>query len=111
MELVDPRLGSKFNKEEAMRMIRIALLCANPSPVLRPSMSNVVSMLKGDISVKKLDASAGNYVDDFFKFQAIRDQEYERQMSNFTGESESTTPILSFDEINMASSSSISARM
>jgi hypothetical protein len=27
MELVDPNLGSEFNKEEAIRMIKVALLC------------------------------------------------------------------------------------
>jgi hypothetical protein len=47
MELVDPKLGSEFNKEEAIRMIKVALLCTNPSPALRPTMSAVVSMLEG----------------------------------------------------------------
>ena len=36
MELVDPELESGFHKEEALRMIKVALLCTNPSPVLRP---------------------------------------------------------------------------
>jgi hypothetical protein len=44
MELVDPKLGSEFNKEEAIRMIKVALLCTNPSPALRPTMSAVVSV-------------------------------------------------------------------
>lgn len=48
MDLVDPRLsGSEFNKEEAMLMINVSLLCTNASPTLRPSMSAVVSMLEG----------------------------------------------------------------
>ncbi|KAK9048336.1 hypothetical protein SSX86_032701 [Deinandra increscens subsp. villosa] len=37
-DLVDPRLGSDFNKEEAVRMMNIALLCTNQSPALRPTM-------------------------------------------------------------------------
>lgn len=45
MDLVDPKLGSNLNKEKAMRMIKVALLCTNPSPTLRPTMSAVVSML------------------------------------------------------------------
>ncbi|KAK9936666.1 hypothetical protein M0R45_013495 [Rubus argutus] len=36
MELVDPRLGSDFTKEEAIRMVKVALLCTNSSPSLRP---------------------------------------------------------------------------
>lgn len=47
LELVDPTLGSSYSSEEAMRMLELALLCTNPSPTLRPSMSSVVSMLEG----------------------------------------------------------------
>ncbi|KAG5551505.1 hypothetical protein RHGRI_009802 [Rhododendron griersonianum] len=46
MELVDPRLGSDFNKIEATVMMNVALLCANTSPAVRPAMSSVVSMLE-----------------------------------------------------------------
>ncbi|KAK4344050.1 hypothetical protein RND71_037144 [Anisodus tanguticus] len=52
LELVDPRLGSSCSKKEAMRMINLALLCTNPSPTLRPSMSSVVSMLEGKLPVQ-----------------------------------------------------------
>ncbi|KAF7145626.1 hypothetical protein RHSIM_Rhsim04G0036100 [Rhododendron simsii] len=47
MELVDPKLGSDFNKIEVTVMINVALLCANVLPVVRPAMSSVVSMLEG----------------------------------------------------------------
>ncbi|KAI7731219.1 hypothetical protein M8C21_002675, partial [Ambrosia artemisiifolia] len=47
MELVDPRLGSDFNKMEAARMFEVAILCTNQSPTLRPTMSEVVNMLEG----------------------------------------------------------------
>ncbi|KAI6689611.1 hypothetical protein NL676_026439 [Syzygium grande] len=47
LELMDPHLGSDYSKEEAMRMLNLALLCTNPSPTLRPPMSSVVSMLEG----------------------------------------------------------------
>ncbi|GMN64451.1 hypothetical protein TIFTF001_033521 [Ficus carica] len=50
LELVDPSLGSEYSKEEVMTMLNIALLCTNPSPTLRPTMSTVVSMLEGKIS-------------------------------------------------------------
>ncbi|CAA3012107.1 probable LRR receptor-like serine threonine-kinase At1g53430 [Olea europaea subsp. europaea] len=52
LDLVDPTLGSKYSEEEAMRMLNLALLCTNPSPTLRPSMSSVVSMLEGKIPVQ-----------------------------------------------------------
>ncbi|KAG6737303.1 hypothetical protein POTOM_058817 [Populus tomentosa] len=54
MEMVDPRLGSEFNKKEVVRMINVALLCTNQSPALRPTMSTVVSMLEGKTDVEEL---------------------------------------------------------
>ena len=54
MELVDPRLGSNFNKEEVILTIHVALLCTNASPTIRPSMSTVVSMLEGRVVNKEL---------------------------------------------------------
>ncbi|XP_039162723.1 probable LRR receptor-like serine/threonine-protein kinase At1g53430, partial [Eucalyptus grandis] len=47
LELMDPRLGSYYSEEEAMRILNLALLCTNPTPTLRPPMSSVVSMLEG----------------------------------------------------------------
>ncbi|KAL2496549.1 putative LRR receptor-like serine/threonine-protein kinase [Forsythia ovata] len=52
LDLVDPILGSNYSEEEAMLMLNLALLCTNPSPSLRPSMSSVVSMLQGKIPVQ-----------------------------------------------------------
>ncbi|KAB5511939.1 hypothetical protein DKX38_028967 [Salix brachista] len=54
MEMVDPRLGSAFNKKEVVRMINVALLCTNQSPALRPTMSIEVSMLEGKTYVEEL---------------------------------------------------------
>lgn len=52
LELLDPELGSDYSKEEALRLLDIALLCTNPSPSLRPSMSSVTSMIDGKIPVQ-----------------------------------------------------------
>ncbi|KAB5511955.1 hypothetical protein DKX38_028983 [Salix brachista] len=54
LEMVDPRLGSAFNKKEVVRMVNVALLCTNQSPALRPTMSTVVSMLEGETDVEEL---------------------------------------------------------
>ncbi|KAM1101456.1 hypothetical protein ACFX2B_007739 [Malus domestica] len=52
LELVDPDLGSNYSKTEAMTMLNLALVCTNPSPTLRPTMSSVVSMLEGKTPVQ-----------------------------------------------------------
>lgn len=54
MELIDPRLGSDYNKEEVMLAINVALLCSNVVAADRPSMSSVVSMLEGRDAVQEL---------------------------------------------------------
>ncbi|XP_065620245.1 probable LRR receptor-like serine/threonine-protein kinase At1g07650 isoform X2 [Quercus suber] len=59
LELVDPGLGSEYTTEEAMVMLNVALLCTNASPTLRPTMSQVVSMLEGRTAVKELLSDPG----------------------------------------------------
>ncbi|XP_062095694.1 probable leucine-rich repeat receptor-like serine/threonine-protein kinase At3g14840 isoform X2 [Humulus lupulus] len=70
MELVDPKLGSKFKKEEAKRMIKVALLCTNPSPSVRPTMSVAVSMLEGRALIPELSLYSSVHGDQS-RFQAL----------------------------------------
>ncbi|XP_075661405.1 putative LRR receptor-like serine/threonine-protein kinase At1g53430 isoform X2 [Castanea sativa] len=68
LELVDPRLGSSYSPEEAMRMLSLGLLCTNPSPTLRPSMSSVVSMIEGKCAVQApIIKRSETYLDPRFK--------------------------------------------
>ncbi|KAJ9690896.1 hypothetical protein PVL29_013179 [Vitis rotundifolia] len=72
MELVDQKLGSEFNKKEAERMIKVALLCTNASPSLRPNMSEAVSMLEGITTIPDAIPEACSYSEDL-RFKAIRE--------------------------------------
>lgn len=83
MDLVDPKLGSNFNKEEAMRMTKVALVCTNPSPALRPTMSAVVSMLEGKLGLEGLVNDPRIYGDDF-RFIALREKYDELQLQSST---------------------------
>ncbi|KAH7568689.1 hypothetical protein JRO89_XS06G0032800 [Xanthoceras sorbifolium] len=73
MELVDQNLEFEFDKVEAERMIKVALLCANASPSLRPTTSEVVNMLEGTTPLPDTIPEAGNYSEDM-KFKALRDK-------------------------------------
>ena len=64
MDVVDPKLQSEFNKEEAERMIKLALLCTNASPSLRPAMSEVASMLEGQASIPEMISDPSIYGED-----------------------------------------------
>ncbi|RWR96285.1 putative leucine-rich repeat receptor-like serine/threonine-protein kinase isoform X1 [Cinnamomum micranthum f. kanehirae] len=71
LELVDPKLGSEFNKEEAIGMINIALLCTSTSSPLRPTMSSVVSMLEGRTVVQS-HISEPNLSTNYWNNKSIR---------------------------------------
>ena len=55
---------SEYNEEEVKRVIGIALLCTQTSPMLRPSMSRVVAMLSGDVVVSAVTTRPG-YLNDW----------------------------------------------
>ncbi|XP_011002048.1 PREDICTED: probable LRR receptor-like serine/threonine-protein kinase At1g29720 isoform X5 [Populus euphratica] len=80
MEIVDPKLQSEFNKEEAERMIKAALLCTNASPSIRPAMSEVVSMLEGQTSIPEVTSDPSIYGDELHSkrvkghYQQVTDQ-------------------------------------
>lgn len=59
LELVDPNLGSEYSSKEAIAMLNVALLCTNASPTLRPTMSQVVSMLEGRTDIQELLSDPG----------------------------------------------------
>ncbi|KAK4275517.1 hypothetical protein QN277_018588 [Acacia crassicarpa] len=73
IELVDPELGSEYSREEAMVILNVALLCTNASPALRPTMSQVLSMLEGRSNTQELlpdDPGHDGAVN--FKYEALR---------------------------------------
>ncbi|KAK1382121.1 putative LRR receptor-like serine/threonine-protein kinase [Heracleum sosnowskyi] len=110
LELVDPRLGSDYHKEEAMRMIQVALLCITPTPALRPIMSSVLAMLQGDIRIQDLNVEDPNmHGEDHYKFQALRDKYNDKlKRSKSSSQSQSEIPIASSVNVNDASSSTMS---
>ncbi|KAK8592444.1 hypothetical protein V6N13_063022 [Hibiscus sabdariffa] len=73
MELVDSRLETEFNEEEAIRMMKVALLCTNPSPAPRPIMSEVVNMLEGRTPVPEVTMDLSIFRDEE-RFGALREQ-------------------------------------
>ncbi|KAJ0016427.1 hypothetical protein Pint_10271 [Pistacia integerrima] len=65
MKILDPKLEYKFDKEEAERMVKVALLCCNASPTLRATMSEVVSMLESQTISQEVISDPSIYGSDF----------------------------------------------
>ncbi|GKU94339.1 hypothetical protein SLEP1_g7843 [Rubroshorea leprosula] len=106
LELVDAKLGTELNTAEAVGMIKVALLCTNVSPALRPKMSEVVGMLEGksDIPDPALDASC--YSDDL-RFKLIRDHHLSMSRSQSIGGSSAPQRSTSQGSRNQSSSASV----
>ncbi|XP_013597279.1 PREDICTED: probable LRR receptor-like serine/threonine-protein kinase At1g29720 isoform X3 [Brassica oleracea var. oleracea] len=65
MDIIDPVLEGDFNRKEAERMIKVSLVCTNSSPLLRPTMSEVVQMLEGEIEITQVLSDPGLYEHNF----------------------------------------------
>ncbi|WJX72499.1 hypothetical protein P8452_56378 [Trifolium repens] len=104
MELVDRRLGSDFNKKEAMVMINVGLLCTNVTSTLRPSMSSVVSMLEGRTVVPEFVSGSSEVMDEK-KLEVMRQHYHQIEESTIT-KSQTQSQSLSIDGPWTASSSS-----
>ncbi|KAJ8762036.1 hypothetical protein K2173_006638 [Erythroxylum novogranatense] len=85
IDLLDETLQLEFNEEEADQMLKIALMCTNASSTLRPTMSEVVSMLEGRMAIPDTIPESSSYTEDL-RFKAIRDlRQHERsQVSSGT---------------------------
>ncbi|KAK8581277.1 hypothetical protein V6N12_071507 [Hibiscus sabdariffa] len=60
-EVADPRLNGKYVEEELKRVVLVALVCADNRPEKRPTMLEVVELLKGE-SKQKLSEVENNDV-------------------------------------------------
>ncbi|KAL9368371.1 hypothetical protein Peur_039570 [Populus x canadensis] len=51
-ELADPKLNGKYDEEELRRVVYVSLVCARTQPERRPTMLDVVELLKGESKEK-----------------------------------------------------------
>ncbi|GLT88875.1 hypothetical protein SLE2022_068840 [Rubroshorea leprosula] len=57
LHLVDPMLNGSFYEKEAVRLIKVGLLCVQEKSGLRPHMSTVIKMMNGEINVDEMQVS------------------------------------------------------
>ncbi|XP_076943672.1 putative LRR receptor-like serine/threonine-protein kinase RFK1 [Bidens hawaiensis] len=85
-ELFDKRLEDKINKVEAETVVKVAILCTNGSSSMRPTMSEVVSMLEGRTPVPDPSPPAlGSFED--LRFQTMRGSLEENSRSQYSASS------------------------
>ncbi|KAK3431118.1 hypothetical protein EUGRSUZ_E02840 [Eucalyptus grandis] len=83
MRLVNEKLKAEVNEEEAKIVVKVALLCTNASPSLRPMMSEVVNMLEGKMAIPDVILESSTYCEDL-RFKAMRDLRKHGQQQSYT---------------------------
>ncbi|KAJ7981877.1 LRR receptor-like kinase [Quillaja saponaria] len=80
-----------------MVMINVALLCANASQALRPTMSSVVSMLEGNSAVREVVLDTSELMDEK-KLESMRKYYLQKvENDNDENENENETRSLTID--------------
>lgn len=64
LQLVDPVLRGDFPTEEAVRFLKVGLLCVQETSKLRPHMSKAIKMLKNKNGTKHFRISQPRFVAD-----------------------------------------------
>ncbi|KAK9943887.1 hypothetical protein M0R45_009478 [Rubus argutus] len=60
VDLVDKNLSTKYDAKQAIIILNLAVKCTSISPTLRPTMSEVVSVLVGDKKIEEICSLAPN---------------------------------------------------
>ncbi|XVE96716.1 hypothetical protein REPUB_Repub02eG0247000 [Reevesia pubescens] len=69
LQLVDPVLGMNYPEEEAVRFIKVGLLCVQETTRLRPGMSTALKMLTNDIDIEGVQISQPGLVTDLMNIK------------------------------------------
>ncbi|PHU26034.1 putative LRR receptor-like serine/threonine-protein kinase [Capsicum chinense] len=57
MDLVDPKLGTDYSWTEASAILELAMMCINPSPTLRPTVSEIVNVIEGKAKITTMSSA------------------------------------------------------
>ncbi|XWS66893.1 hypothetical protein CRYUN_Cryun05aG0240100 [Craigia yunnanensis] len=69
LQLVDPTVGMNYPEEEAVRFIKVGLLCVQETTRLRPEMSTALKMLTNDIDIEGVQISQPGLVADLMNIK------------------------------------------
>lgn len=64
LQLVDPMLNGNFSETEAVRFLKVALLCVQEKCRFRPNMSTAIKMMREEINVNKMQITQPAFIAD-----------------------------------------------
>ena len=53
-------MGNNYNQKQAITILKLAVMCTNISTRVRPSMAQIVSVLRGEKTLDKIDKEIPN---------------------------------------------------
>ncbi|CAL9002328.1 unnamed protein product [Prunus brigantina] len=74
VQLVDPTLQMNFPEDEAIRFLKLGLLCVQEMAKLRPPMSRAVKILSGEVDIKDSQISEPGLVSDIMEIKMGQQQ-------------------------------------
>lgn len=89
LQLVDPTLGMNFPDNEAIRFIKVGLLCVQQTARLRPLMSAAVKMLTNETDIEDVEISQPGLVTDLMEIKMR--QQHSSQISSVFSKNFTTT--------------------
>lgn len=72
MNLVDPMLYGNFPENEAIRFLKVGLLCVQEKSKHRPQMSTAIKMMNGEINIDDDDISQPGLIGDIMDVKVGR---------------------------------------
>ncbi|KAK8708875.1 hypothetical protein V6N13_059911 [Hibiscus sabdariffa] len=69
LQLVDPIVGMNYPEEDAVRFIKVGLLCVQERARLRPEMSRALKMLTNDVDIEGVQISQPGLVADLMNIK------------------------------------------
>ncbi|KAL8142286.1 hypothetical protein V2J09_015318 [Rumex salicifolius] len=81
--LIDDALNGCYDGEEACKYLKIALLCTQDNPKLRPSMSTVVKMLTGEVDIGNEEIQRPGLISDLTELKVGKGTQEDQPGVNF----------------------------
>jgi serine/threonine protein kinase len=106
VQLVDISLNGGFDAEEACKILKIALLCTQDTPKLRPTMSSVVKMLTGEISVDESKITKPGLISDVMDLKIRQPKKLKDTETTYSYNASSGSDSQGNTTISLAASSS-----
>ncbi|XVE76193.1 hypothetical protein DITRI_Ditri12bG0153600 [Diplodiscus trichospermus] len=96
LQLVDPTVGMNYPEEEALRFIKVGLLCVQEKVRLRPEMSTALKMLTNDIDTEGVQISQPGLVADLMHIKLGQKTTFPSLSSKLSTMGSTSSPLSSY---------------